>query len=62
MVILLIMTLSISACSKNTNIDKTLNNLAEKVELQHKLDLLEQQKNNFTIPKRVNELNIFSPK
>lgn len=62
LMLLLIMTLSISACSKNTNIDKTLNNLGEKVELQHKLDLLEQQKNNFTIPKRVNELNIFSPK
>jgi ribosomal protein L39E len=62
LMLILITTLSVSACSKNINVNNTLDDLAEKVELQQKLDLLEQQKNNFTIPNWVRELNIFSPK
>lgn len=60
--LVIILTLSLSACSKNKKIDETFDKIAEKIELQKKLDFLEQQKNNFTMPSWAKDLNIFSPK
>ncbi len=50
-----------SACSKTVNMEDAKDYVAEKIALQEKIDLLEQQKQNFNLPLRAKKLNINTP-
>ncbi len=53
--------LMFSACSKTVNMEDAKDYVAEKMALQEKIDLLEQQKQNFNLPSRAKNLNINTP-
>jgi len=53
--------LMFSACSKTVNMEDAKDYVAEKMVLQEKIDLLEQQKQNFNLPSRAKSLNINTP-
>jgi hypothetical protein len=57
----LFLSIMLSSCSKNLNIKETKDYIWEKIALQEKLDLLEQQKENFNLPSRAKKLNISTP-
>ncbi len=57
----LFLSITLSACSKNLNIKETKDYIWDKIALQEKLDLLEQQKQNFNLPSRAKKLNISTP-
>ncbi len=54
--------LMFSACSKTVNIQEAKDYVWDKIALQEKIDLLEKQKQNFTLPSRAKKLNINVPK
>lgn len=58
---ILFSSLIFSACSNTVNMKEAKDYVWDKIVLQEKLDLLEQQKQNFNLPSRAKRLNINIP-